>query len=116
GGAPSTATRGGGTLDGGGGAPAAEVTMRARVLAAALLALAMAVPLEARPRHRRSSSPYDREGFLIGFSVGAGAIGPDPCPDCGVSAGGEVHLGAMASSYGDVAVMLEAGGVARDDL
>ena len=91
--------------------------MRARVLAAAVLALAMAAPLEARPRHRRSSSPYvDREGFLVGFSVGAGAIGPDPCSDCGVSAGGEIHVGAMASSYGDVAVMLEAGGVARDDL
>jgi hypothetical protein len=91
--------------------------MSARVLAAAVLVFAMAVPLEARPRHRRGSSPYvDREGFLIGFSVGAGAIGPDPCTDCGVSAGGEIHVGAMASSYADVAVMLEAGGVARDDL
>ena len=29
---------------------------------------------------------------------------------------GELHLGAMASSYGDVAVMLELGGLGREDL
>jgi hypothetical protein len=96
--------------------------MRVRVLAAvAVFALAVASPLAAQPRHRGrrggGGSPYvDREGFLIGFSVGAGVIGPDPCKDCGVAFAGELHLGAMASYYGDVAVMLEAGGLGRENL
>lgn len=94
--------------------------MRVRVLAVAVLVLAVASSLEAAPRHRggrRGGSPYvDRDGFLIGFSIGAGVIGPDPCTDCGVVAAGEIHLGAMASYYGDVAVMLEAGGLGREDL
>jgi hypothetical protein len=94
--------------------------MRARVLAAAVLAVAVASPLTAAPRHRGrrgGGSPYvDREGFLIGFSGGAGVISPDPCENCGVAFAGELHLGAMASSYGDVAVMLEAGGLGRENL
>jgi hypothetical protein len=95
--------------------------MRVRVPAAvAVLALAVAPPLLARPRHRGGrggGSPYvEREGFLVGFSAGAGVIGPDPCTDCGVAAAAELHIGAMASYYGDVAVMLEAGGLGRDDL
>jgi hypothetical protein len=95
--------------------------MRVRVLAAmAVLAFTVASPLAAGPRYRGRrggrSSYVDREGFLIGFSVGAGTIAPDPCTDCGVAAAGELHLGAMASSYGDVAVMLELGGIGRDDL
>ena len=96
--------------------------MRMRVLAAvAVFALAVASPLAAAPRYRGrrggGGSPYvDREGFLIGFSVGAGVIGPDPCKDCGVAFAGELHLGAMASTYGDVAVMLEAGGLGRENL
>ena len=94
--------------------------MRVRTLAALALALAVAAPVGAYPRHRRPPSggygPVDREGFVIGFSVGAGGIWPDPCTDCGVAPGAELHLGAMASSYGDVAVMLEAGGLARSDI
>ncbi len=94
--------------------------MRVRTLAVLVVALGVASPLAAAPRHRRPPpggyGPVDREGFLIGFSVGAGGIWPDPCTDCGVAPGAEIHLGAMASSYGDVAVMLEAGGFARDDI
>src|SRR5205823_14278505 len=97
------------------------MSIRRPVTAAALafsLVLA-ATPASAYPRHRRPgpSSPYvDREGFLIGFSLGAGSVGPDPCRDCGVGFAGELHIGATASYYGDVAVMLEGGAVGRDDL
>src|SRR5207244_727136 len=95
--------------------------MRVRTLAVLVVALALASPLSAAPRYRRRPppggyGPVDREGFLIGFSVGAGGVWPDPCTDCGVAPGAEIHLGAMASPYGDVAVMLEAGGLARDDI
>ena len=91
--------------------------MRSRILGTAVLMLAAAAPLSARPRHR-PPPPYggyvDRYGFLIGFSVGAGVVAPDPCEGCGVLAGAEVHLGAMATP--EVAFMLEAGGLGRDDL
>jgi len=94
--------------------------MRVRILAAlAALALAAGAPLEAGSRYRRGGRPssyVDREGFLIGFSVSAGGLGPDPCTGCGVAPAAEIHLGAMASYYGDVAVMLEAGGIGRDNI
>ena len=87
-------------------------------LAVASLSLAVAPAAGASPRHRPpyGGGPVDREGFLIGFSGGAGVIAPDPCSDCGVAAAGELHLGAMASDYGDVAVMIELGGLVRGDL
>ena len=93
--------------------------MRTRTLAAVVLTLAIAASAGAAPRHRRPPDgygPVDREGFLFGFSVGAGVIGPDPCADCGVAPAAEIHAGAIASWYGDVAVMLELGGLARSDL
>jgi hypothetical protein len=93
--------------------------MRMRTLAALALTLAIAAPTGAAPRHRRPPGgygPVDREGFLFGFSVGAGVIGPDPCADCGVAAAAEIHAGAITSWYGDVAVMLELGGLARSGL
>ena len=85
----------------------------------ALAALAAALPAEAADRDRgrygpRYVSEVYRHGFLVGFSVGAGGLAPDPCDECGVAAGGEVHLGAMASR--SVAVVFEAAGVARGDL
>jgi hypothetical protein len=54
-----------------------------------------------------------REGFLIGFSLGAGDLSPDPCRDCGLGVGGDLHIGAMASR--EVAVMLEIAIVGRGD-
>jgi hypothetical protein len=94
------------------------MSVRTLCLAAAL-AVVMAAPLAAAPRRHRStpSSPFNaRQGFLIGFSVGAGDIGPDPCDDCGVAGGAELHIGAIANSHGDLAVMLEGGGLGRNDL
>jgi hypothetical protein len=90
--------------------------------AACLLVLTLtlaAAPAETADRDRDRYQPrYGQEayrhGFLIGFSVGAGGMAPDPCDECGVAAGGEVHLGAMASR--SVAVVFEAAGVARGDL
>jgi len=67
-----------------------------------------------RDRDPRYAREVYRHGFLIGFSVGAGGMAPDPCDECGVAAGGEVHLGAMASR--SVAVVFEAAVVARGDL
>ena len=61
----------------------------------------------------RASEVY-REGFLLGFSLGAGDLGPDPCDDCGLGVGGDFHIGAMASR--EVAVMLEITGVGRGNL
>jgi len=89
-------------------------------VAAALMGLALvagADPAQARDRGRygpRYVSEVYRHGFLIGFSLGAGGLAPDPCDECGVAAGGEVHLGAMASR--SVAVVFEVAGVARGDL
>ncbi|HET6900290.1 MAG TPA: hypothetical protein VFK70_18200 [Vicinamibacteria bacterium] len=60
------------------------------------------------------ASAVKREGFLIGFSLGAGDLGPDPCDDCGLGVGGDFHIGAMASR--SVAVMLEGSFLNRDDL
>jgi hypothetical protein len=61
-----------------------------------------------------SASEVKREGFLIGFSLGAGDLGPDPCDGCGLGVGGDFHIGAMASR--SVAVMLEGSFLTRDEL
>ena len=52
------------------------------LLAVASLSLAVAPAAGASPRHRPpyGGGPVDREGFLIGFSGGAGVIAPVP-PD-----------------------------------
>ena len=84
--------------------------------AAALLgASAAAHPADAADRHRGGTA-YEvyREGFLIGFSLGAGGLGPDPCHDCGVGVAFDFHLGAMASR--EVAVMLEGDVAIRGDV
>lgn len=84
-----------------------------RVLAAAALAtvfLGAGVAVAADP----GASAVKREGFLIGFSLGAGDLGPDPCDGCGLGVGGDFHIGAMASR--SVAVMLEGSFLTRDDL
>lgn len=94
-------------------------------LAATFLGLAvLAAPATAestqwrRDRDRDRDPRYTREvyrhGFLIGFSLGAGALEPDGCDDCGVAAGGELHLGAMASR--SVAVVFEGAVVGRGDV
>jgi hypothetical protein len=93
--------------------------MPTRGLAAIALTLAVTASASAGPRRRPPAGgylPIDRHGFLFGFSVGAGVIGPDPCADCGVAAAAEIHAGAIASWNGDVALMLEAGGLARSDI
>jgi hypothetical protein len=81
-------------------------------LGAALLALAAGAP-GADAADRVAHEVY-REGFLIGFSLGAGDLGPDPCRDCGLGVGGDLHIGAMASR--SVAVMLEGSFVTRDQV
>jgi hypothetical protein len=89
--------------------------MSARTSAAAVIVAALATPALAADVYRgRTISEVYREGFLIGFSVGAGGIAPDPCDQCGLAAGAELHVGAMASR--EVGVMLEAGGLVRGDL
>jgi hypothetical protein len=93
--------------------------MPTRGLAVIALTLAVTASASAGSRHRPPAGgylPIDRRGFLFGFSVGAGVIGPDPCADCGVAAAAEIHAGAIASWNGDVALMLEAGGLARSDV
>jgi hypothetical protein len=85
------------------------------MLAAAVLAATIAVPVSAAdPARGPGTGDVYREGFLVGFSLGAGDLGPDPCRDCGVGVGGDFHIGAMASR--SVAVMLEITGVGRGDL
>jgi hypothetical protein len=85
-----------------------------RVLAAAALATVLfgtGVAVAADPG---SAGAVKREGFLIGFSLGAGDLGPDPCDGCGLGVGGDFHIGAMASR--SVAVMLEGSFIMRDEL
>lgn len=85
------------------------------ILAAGLVAAGAALPAAATDLVRgRPIHEVYREGFLIGFSVGAGGLGPDPCRDCGLGVGGDFHIGAMASR--EVAVMLELVIVGRGDL
>jgi hypothetical protein len=89
--------------------------MRTTIVLAGLLAVASAGPAHAADRYRgRPIHEIYREGFLIGFSLGAGDIGPDPCRDCGLGLGGDFHVGAMASR--EVAVMLEIAVVGRGEL
>ncbi len=76
----------------------------------AVLALALGVPAGASAQsHGPIAHEIYREGFLIGFSIGAGAVGPNPCHDCGLAPGAELHLGGMASR--EFAFMVEAGGL-----
>jgi hypothetical protein len=85
------------------------------MLAAAVLAATAAVPVSAADSPGGGSvSGVQREGFLVGFSLGAGDLGPDPCRDCGVGVGGDFHIGAMAGR--SAAVMLEITAVGRGDL
>jgi hypothetical protein len=90
--------------------------MRSTIAAVMLLAtIAAADAAGAGDSHDAgTSSAIHREGFVIGFSLGAGDLGPDPCHDCGVGVGADFHLGAMASR--GVAVLLEFAGVGRGDL
>jgi hypothetical protein len=91
--------------------------MRPRILAAAALlaTTAAAEPAAATDIFRgRPIHEVYREGFLVGFSLGAGDLSPDSCRDCGLGVGADFHIGAMASR--EVAVMLEAAGVGRGDV
>jgi hypothetical protein len=84
---------------------------------AVLGAAATASPADWRDRDRdrdRYARENYRHGFLIGFSLGAGALEPDGCDDCGVAGGGELHMGAMASR--SVAVVFEGAATARGDV
>jgi hypothetical protein len=83
-------------------------------LTAALLALVAGAPAAVAADRGGVAHEVYREGFLIGFSLGAGDLGPDPCRDCGLGVGGDFHIGAMASR--EVAVMLEGSFVTRDDV
>jgi len=76
-----------------------------RVVTAAALATVLLGARAAVAADPGSASEVKREGFLIGFSLGAGDLGPDPCDGCGLGVGGDFHIGAMASR--SVAVMLE---------
>jgi hypothetical protein len=83
-------------------------------LTAALLAVAAGAPAtDAADRGGYAHEVY-REGFLIGFSLGAGGLGPDSCDGCGLGVGGDLHIGAMASR--SAAVMLEGSFVTRDEV
>lgn len=85
------------------------------MLAAGVLAATTAVPASAADWHRgRTVSEVYREGFLVGFSLGAGDLGPDRCQECGLGLGGDFHIGAMASR--EVGVMLEITAVGRGEL
>jgi hypothetical protein len=87
--------------------------MRSKPVVAAALATVLfgaGVALAADP----GAGAVKREGFLIGFSLGAGDLGPDPCDGCGLGVGGDFHIGAMASR--SVAVMLEGSFLTRDEL
>jgi hypothetical protein len=83
-------------------------------LTAALLSLAAGAPATFAADRGGVAHEVYREGFLIGFSLGAGDLGPDPCRDCGLGVGGDFHIGAMASR--SAAVMLEGSFVTRDDV
>jgi hypothetical protein len=87
--------------------------MRSTIALTALVALTAGASAAAADRGGVAHEVY-REGFLIGFSLGAGDLGPDPCRDCGLGVGGDFHVGAMASR--EVAVMLEGSFVTRDDI
>ena len=54
----------------------------------------------------------EREGFLIGFSVGAGTLNCDDC-DTLYGPASELHLGGMIGDK--VALMFDGGGVAGDE-
>jgi hypothetical protein len=84
------------------------------MFAAALLALAATGVGAADSQEPRAAAPIHREGFMIGFSLGAGDLGPDPCDGCGLGVGADFHVGAMASP--SLAVMLEIAAVGRGDL
>lgn len=89
--------------------------MRPIVLAGLVLLTAVPAPAGAADFFRRRPiHEIYRDGFLIGFSIGAGGLRPDACRDCGVALGLDLHMGAMASR--EVAVMLELSGVGRGDL
>ena len=83
-------------------------------LTGALLALVAGAPAAVAADPGGAAREVHREGFLIGFSLGAGDLGPDPCDDCGLGVGGDFHIGAMASRK--VAVMLEGSFVTRDEV
>ena len=85
-----------------------------RVVTAGALATVLFGACAAAAADPGSASGVKREGFLIGFSLGAGDLGPDPCDGCGLGVGGDFHIGAMASR--SVAVMLEGSFLARDEL
>lgn len=86
------------------------------LVAAGLLATAAAAAPAAATDIVRGRPIHEvyREGFLIGFSLGAGDLSPDSCRDCGLGIGGDFHVGAMASR--EVGVMLELAIVGRGDL
>jgi hypothetical protein len=83
-------------------------------LTVALLAMAVGAPAAVAADPGAAAHEVSREGFIIGFSLGAGDLGPDPCDDCGLGVGGDFHIGAMASRK--VAVVLEGSFVTRDNL
>ena len=87
--------------------------MRSTIALTAALLVAAAPAAMSADRGGGAHEVY-REGFLIGFSLGAGDLGPDPCDDCGLGVGGDLHIGAMASR--SAAVMLEGSFVTRDDV
>lgn len=91
--------------------------MRTSIALAAGLSAGLVVAAPAATADHQYVGPIHeiyREGFLIGFSLGAGGLGPDPCHDCGVGVAADLHVGAMASR--EVAVMLEVAVVNRGDV
>src|SRR5262245_52416515 len=89
-------------------------TSIARAAGLAALLAATGPTAAADRQYGPTSHEVSREGFIIGFSLGAGGLAPDPCHDCGLGIAGDFHLGAMASR--EVAVMLQLSFVNRGDL
>jgi hypothetical protein len=88
--------------------------MKVRVAAVLVVLGLLATTAEARHYDRYRHKEVYREGFLIGFSVGAGDLAPDPCRDCGVGLGLDLHAGGMAGR--EVAFMFELSGMGRGEL
>lgn len=82
---------------------------RSKTLLWSLTAL-LSLSLRAQAQDAAAPANEERQGFLIGFSLGFGAT--FPCDTCADFAS-EFHLGAMASR--NLAVLAEIGGVGGDD-
>ena len=84
--------------------------LTATFLGLAVVALAAAAP----PLYAADNTSPNRRGLHHRVLAGRGGLEPDGCDDCGVAAGGEFHLGAMASR--SVAVIFEGAAIGRGNV